>query len=149
MATQAPALSTQVIGQAESALGALLEPLLDQAELTFPQWLVLVITSASGGSVARGELVQRISTSRKLPGVQVLSALDKLSVAGLVETTDDADVTVALTPVGSARFQDVRGKVDEITGRLFDLPADDLVVAGRVLSIVTARANAEIARARN
>jgi DNA-binding MarR family transcriptional regulator len=146
MATQAPALSTQVIGQAESALGAILEPLLDQAELTFPQWLVLVITSASGDSVARGELVQRISTSRKLPSVQVLSALEKLAVAGLVETTADADVTVALTPVGLARFQDVRGKVDEITGRLFDLPADDLVVAGRVLSIVTARANAEIAR---
>ena len=32
-----------------------------------------------------------------------------------------------------------------ITSRLFDFPAEDLATAGRVLAIVTARANAELA----
>jgi len=42
----------------------------------------------------------------------------------------------------------VRSAVDEITARLFaDLPDQDLATAGRVLSIATARANDEIARA--
>ena len=36
-----PPLSTQVIGQAESALGALLDPLLSRTGTTFHQWLVL------------------------------------------------------------------------------------------------------------
>src|SRR5580704_9283519 len=35
-----PTLSTQVIGRAESALGAILDPLLKRAEMTFNQWLV-------------------------------------------------------------------------------------------------------------
>jgi hypothetical protein len=41
-----PPLSTQVIGQAESALGALLEPLLAGTGITFHQWLVLTVTAA-------------------------------------------------------------------------------------------------------
>ena len=36
-----PPLNTQVIGQAESALGALLEPLLAEVGLTFQQWHVV------------------------------------------------------------------------------------------------------------
>ena len=42
-----PPLSTQVIGQAESALGALLDPLLSRTGTTFRQWLVLTVTAAS------------------------------------------------------------------------------------------------------
>jgi len=35
----------------------------------------------------------------------------------------------------------------DVTARLFDFPSEDLAAAGRVLAIVTARANAELADA--
>lgn len=149
MTTPEPALSTQVIGQAESALGAILDPLLEQAKMTFSQWLVLVITSVSGGSVSRDQLVRRITTGRKVPDSDVLGAVDDLVLAGAAEVVSGAVPTVRLTPVGQERFGQVRGQVDQITRRLFDLPAEDLATAGRVLTIVTERANAEIARARS
>src|SRR5215468_10957002 len=63
-----PPLSTQVIGQAESALGALLDPLLAGTGITFSQWLVLTVTAASGAGIDRGQLVARISDARKRDG---------------------------------------------------------------------------------
>ena len=51
-----------------------------------------------------------------------------------------------LTDAGQQLFGRIRGAVTEITGRLWgDLPAEDLATAGRVLSIVTERASAELA----
>ena len=41
-------------------------------------------------------------------------------------------------------WQRIRGALEEITARLFDFPAEDLATAGRVLAILTARANAEL-----
>jgi hypothetical protein len=42
-------------------------------------------------------------------------------------------------------WQRIRGALEEITARLFDFPAEDLATAGRVLTIVTARANTLLA----
>ena len=136
-----PPLSTQVIGQAESALGALLEPLLARTGITFQQWLVLTVTAASGASIDSGQLVARISNARKVDGATVEAAIAKLAAAGLVT----ADGPVTLTAVGQAGYQSIRGALEEITTGLFDFPADDLATAGRVLSIVTSRANAVLA----
>src|SRR5262249_59840862 len=97
--TDSPPLSTQVIGQAESALGALLEPLLARTGTTFHQWLVLTVTTASGAGIDRGQLVGRISNARKLDGGTVEAALAELADAGLVT----ADGPVALTETGQAR----------------------------------------------
>ena len=144
----APTLSTQVIGQAETALGAILDPLLRRAEMRFSQWLVLVVTSASGGSISRDELVHRITTGRHVASTEVLDAVDELTVAGHAEVLAGHSPAVRLTPAGAARFKQVHSHVDDITGRLFDLPAEDLATASRVLSIVTERANAEIAKIR-
>lgn len=136
-----PTLSTQVIGQAESALGALLGPILAQAETSFHQWLVLTVTTADGGEIDRGQLVERISGARKIDGAAVESAIDELATAGLVQ----AAVPLTLTEQGRGRYGQIRRAIDELTARLFDFPADELATAGRVLSIVTTRANAELA----
>src|SRR5215831_12863425 len=122
-----PPLSTQVIGQAESALGALLDPLLAGTGITFHQWLVLTVTAASGASIDRGRLIARISDARKVDGAAVGAALTEL------------------TDAGRAAYHRIRGALEEITARLFDFPAEDLATAGRVLAIVTARANALLA----
>lgn len=136
-----PPLSTQVIGQAESALGALLEPLLARTGITFQQWLVLTVTAASGARIERGQLVARISNARKVDDATVEAAIAELTAAGVVT----ADGLVTLTDAGQARYQSIRGVLEEITTRLFDFPAEDLATAGRVLSIVTSRANAVLA----
>ena len=137
-----PALSTQVIGQAESALGALLDPLLSRTGTTFNQWLVLAVTAAAGGDIDLDQLVARISGARKVDGAEVEAAIAELGAAGLVRGTN----RVIVTSAGQARFAEIRGALEEITSRLFDFPAEDLATAGRVLAVVTARANAELAR---
>jgi DNA-binding MarR family transcriptional regulator len=136
-----PPLSTQVIGQAESALGALLDPILARAGTSFQRWLVLTVTTAGGGELDRAELVGRISGARKIDGAEVEAAIDQLRATGLAAGGD----RVTLTEGGRARYRQIRRAVDELTARLFDFPAEDLATAGRVLSIVTARANAELA----
>lgn len=136
-----PPLSTQVIGQAESALGALLDPILAQAGTSFRQWLALTVTTAGGGELDRAQLVARISGARKIDRAEVEAAIDELRAGGLAAGGE----LVALTEAGRARYRQIRGAVDELTARLFDFPAEDLATAGRVLSIVTARANAELA----
>jgi len=136
-----PPLSTQVIGQAESALGALLDPLLSRTGTTFRQWLVLTVTAASGGDIDHDQLVARVSGARKIDGAEVEAAIAGLDAAGLAEGTS----RVILTTAGLARFAEIRGALEEITARLFDFPAEDLAAAGRVLAILTERANAELA----
>jgi DNA-binding MarR family transcriptional regulator len=136
-----PPLSTQVIGQAESALGALLDPLLSRTGTTFHQWLVLTVTAASGGDIDHDQLVARIRGARKIDGAEVEAAIAELGDAGLAEGTS----RVILTAAGLARFAEIRGALEEITARLFDFTAEDLATAGRVLAILTERANAELA----
>jgi DNA-binding MarR family transcriptional regulator len=137
-----PVLSTQVIGQAESALGAISGPLLANTGTTFNQWLVLTVTAASGAAIDRGQLIGRITGARKIDAQLVETAISELTAAGLLLDRP----RVCLTEAGQARYREIRAALDEITARLFgDFPPEDLATAGRVLSIVTARANAELA----
>jgi DNA-binding MarR family transcriptional regulator len=136
-----PSVNTQVIGQAESALGALLGPILVRTGTSFHQWLVLTVTTAGGGELDRSQLVARISGARKIDGAEVESAIGELEALGLVQGSS----LVSLTECGQARYGQIRRAIDELSTRLFDFPAEDLATAGRVLSIVTARANAELA----
>ena len=139
-----PPLNTQVIGKAESALGALLEPLLATAEITFNEWLVLTVTAASGGSVDRGQLVARIAGARKIDAAAIGTAIAELAAAGML--IDQG--SVAITEVGRGTYHRIRDAVEEITARLFDFPPQELAAAGRVLSILTERADALLIRHR-
>jgi DNA-binding MarR family transcriptional regulator len=139
-----PVLSTQVIGQAESALGAILDPLLARTGTTFNQWLVLTVTAASGSAVVRDQLVARITGARKIDAHQVETAISELAAAGLVLPGDET--RVGLSEAGQGRYHEIRAALQDVTARLFgDFPPEDLATAGRVLAIVTARANAELA----
>jgi DNA-binding MarR family transcriptional regulator len=142
-----PVLNTQVVGRAESALGAIFDPILDRAGTTFHQWLVLTLTmaatTAKGGTADHGELVARIADARKIDPAEVETAMGELHAAGLLQFPDAT--LVSLTEGGRARHAQIRRAVEEVTARLFDFPAQDLATAGRVLSVITARADAELA----
>jgi DNA-binding MarR family transcriptional regulator len=138
-----PVLSTQVIGQAESALGAISDPLLARTGTTFNQWLALTVTAAAGDGIDRDQLIARIAGARKIGAEQVEAAVSELAATGLALDQPH----VSLTEAGQARYREIRAALDEVTGRLFgDFPPEDLATAGRVLSIITARAHAELAR---
>jgi hypothetical protein len=140
-----PPVSTRLIGETESALGALLAPLLAEAELTFLQWVVLSLTTAGGKSgpgIARNQLVDRITNVRKVDAADASAAISELENAAALVTTGGQ---VTLTDAGQASYNQVRARVDEITDHVFDLPAEDLAAAGRILATITARANTVLA----
>ena len=140
-----PSLNGQVLGEAERATRAVLDRVLARSGLTFHDWVVLNIAGA--GPVGRDHLVARMTHALKIDEVAVLDAVTELTGRGLVEAGPSGEVSlVTLTGAGRARHGEIRAAVDEITTRLYgDLPADDLATAGRVLTVITARANAELA----
>jgi hypothetical protein len=72
-----------------------------------------------------------------------------LAASDLLESLPGDDSRLRLTDQGRARNDEIRSAIAVITERLYgDIPAADLATAGRVLSLVTARANAELAALR-
>jgi hypothetical protein len=77
-------------------------------------------------------------------------AQDDLRATGVfVGSTDDADEdTVTVTESGSALYQRLNAQVQGVAALMYaGLEVDDLAVAYRVLSTLTERANALLARA--
>lgn len=128
-------LNGQVIGQAERATRAVLDRLLDRVGTPFEQWVALNLTTTSGPLPAAA-----LATRLRIPLTEATAALSALAADGLLA----ADGT--LTAAGRDRHAEITAGLAVITDRLYgDLPADDLAVAGRVLTLITARAAAELA----
>jgi hypothetical protein len=145
MTTSTPTLNGQVLGEAEHATAALLQRVLGNAGITFHQWVILNGAKAGGGSIARAAVVARMTGALKIDESTAQAGVEAVLADGLA-TQDGASLT--LTTSGQERHALVAGAVAVITQRLYgDLPAEDLATAGRVLTLVTARANAELAAA--
>jgi hypothetical protein len=128
MSTTTPVFGAQILGQTEKALNAILDRQLAGTGLTEPDWITLTLTAASGGTLGRDQLASQVARALK-----VTPATAQARIAGLA----DAQL-----------HGQIRGAVTKITERMWgDLPAADLVTAGRVLSVVLARANAELGAA--
>jgi hypothetical protein len=140
-ATANQPLNPQVIGQTESALGALLGPVLAETGTSFEQWVVLAVT-VDGGPVDHAQLVARIVNARKFAAGDVEVAVAELAAADALTVESGR---VELTAAGQDLHRRIRARIREVTSGLFDFPAEDLATAGRVLAAVTARANAFLA----
>jgi DNA-binding MarR family transcriptional regulator len=141
-----PPFGTQLIGQTEKALNAILDRELTGTGLTEPQWVTLTIAVMSGGTVDSAALANRVAGALKVSDAQARVRIDELAASGLLEANTDQAVSV--TETGSRLQARIRATVTEITQRLWgDLPPDDLRAAGRVLTTVLDRANAELFRA--
>jgi len=90
--------------------------------------------------------VARVVQGLKISEAEVRELLAELVEHGLVVRTEPADaMLLALTPAGASRFDQVKAAIAQITQRLYGgLPAEELTVAHRILTTVTARANAEL-----
>jgi hypothetical protein len=134
-------LNGQIIGQAERATRTLLERRLRGTGLAFEEWVALNRVHAGAGD--RRALLAGLVGGLKIGDDAARAAIDGVIGAGLAAADGDR---LRLTAVGQERFDAVTREIAAITTRLYgDVPADDLAVAGRVLTLVTERANAELA----
>jgi DNA-binding MarR family transcriptional regulator len=147
--TPAPALSARDIGAAARASQALLDRLLDQADLPFPEWTVLFTLDATGPLV-RSELVRQQADGLKVPEATARATVDGLVASGLIgliglaeAAAEGDDPRVVPTAAGEAVFRPIRQEVSRIAGEIYgDLPPADLEVTRRTLEEVTRRASA-------
>jgi DNA-binding MarR family transcriptional regulator len=147
MMSTTPTLNPQILGQAESAHRALLEHILAKTGHNYHHWVAISLTAAGGGSIDRDELVQKMAGALKIDDATARAAIGEMTAAELIEAVPVDGPGVHLTNAGQELYGQIRGAISEIITRLYsDFPADDLATAGRVLTEITARANAELAR---
>ena len=138
-----PALTGRDIGAAARSTNALLQRLLDDADLPFAEWTILFTlagTGPLGRPMPRGALVRQQADGLKVPDSTVEATLDGMVASGLL--ADDSGL-LAPTAAGRAVYQPIRDVVDQLTETIYgDLPPDDLEVTRRTLEEVTRRADA-------
>jgi DNA-binding MarR family transcriptional regulator len=143
-----PTFSPQVIGQTEKAMNAILDRLLVGTDLTEPQWVTLTVTANSGPTVNREQLIGRLVGAVKVTEAQAQTLVTELATKGLLQAAGKKGSELELTAGGRQLHDRIRSATTAVTERLWgDLPAEDLATAGRVLTTVLARANAELAHA--
>ena len=144
--SSAPPFGTQLIGQTEKALNAILVRQLAGTGLTEPQWVTLTLAVMSGGPIDYAPYLRRVADALKLSDTEARAGIDELATAQLLKLPEDDSSLVSVTDAGSHLHAQIRTGITEITQRLWgDLPADDLATAGRVLGTVLERANAKLA----
>lgn len=136
---------TQILGQTEKALGAILDRQLAGTGLSEPQWVTLSLAVLTGRPVAADEFTSRTAGVMKVDLGAARAHVDALIEHGLAQVNENE---FTLTEAGRELHARVRGNIAGITERLWgDLAPADLATAGRVLGIVLDRANAELAAA--
>ena len=141
-----PTFSTRVIGQAEKTLNAILGRELAGTGLTEPQWVILTLAVTDGGAADRDRFTGMVADALKISEAEAEARVADMVTAQQLNITGQGS---AVTVTGAAQqlHSRIRTAVTDITQRLWgDLPAEDLATAGRVLAIITERANAELAR---
>ena len=141
-----PTFSPRVIGQAEKTLNAILGRQLAGTGLTEPRWVILTLAVTGGGTAGRDQFTRMVADALKIGEAEARTHIDDMVTAQQLQLTGEAP---AVTVTAAARRLHARilTAIAGITQRLWgDLPAEDLATAGRVLAIVTERANAELAR---
>lgn len=150
MTTSPPPL-TRFIGQTERCMRALLEPMIAEAGLSFPQWTVLVFLHGAG-PLTLDELIRRQLADHVASQQVARTALEELLRSRLVapiqvaESPNSDDLHLALTAAGNEVFLPLWRHVCNITEALYgDLPSADLEATRRTLNEITRRATARLA----
>ncbi|MGK3938364.1 MarR family transcriptional regulator [Streptomyces caeruleatus] len=144
MTTTTPALNPRVIALAHYAARALLEHALARRGMTFQQSVTLRLAAVADGPVERDGVIEDVVGALKTDPAQARSVLDELITEELVAPHGPSQVLI--TDAGRELFETTSAETAPITARVYEgIPEEDLVVAGRVLSLITERANRELA----
>ncbi|MGC0398454.1 DNA-binding MarR family transcriptional regulator [Streptomyces sp. SAI-126] len=142
--TAPPVLNPRVIALAHYAARALLESVLARHGMTFQQSVTLRVVAVGDGATETKNLVDGVVGSLKIDAAEARSVVDELIAAGLL--APDGPSLVRITDTGRQLFETTSAETAPFTARVYaGIPAEDLAVAGRVLSLITERADAELA----
>lgn len=142
--TAPPVLNPRVIALAHYAARALLESVLARHGMTFQQSVTLRVVAVGDGATETKNLVDGVVGSLKIDAAEARSVVDELIAAGLL--APDGPSLVRITDTGRQLFDTTSAETAPFTARVYaGIPAEDLAVAGRVLSLITERADAELA----
>jgi hypothetical protein len=136
---------TQSIGRTERTLGALMERVLAETGGTFHQWVALNFTALNGDSIDRSQLVAGLASALQIDGTAAETTIAEMADERLLQTASES--VVALSDAGRQRYARVRAAIDQTTAPLFaDIPDDDMATTRRVLTTISERADAQLAR---
>lgn len=139
-----PLLDPRVIALAHYAGRALLENVLARHGVTFQQSVTLRLAAVAEGPVGRAAITDGIVGSLKIDTAEADSVVDELIAAGLLASEEPSQVRI--TDAGRELYETTSAETAPISARIYaGIPKEDLAVAGRVLTLITERANAEFA----
>ncbi|MFJ7326275.1 MarR family transcriptional regulator [Streptomyces cyaneofuscatus] len=143
--TTEPALAATAreLGLAHYAARGVLENVLARHGATFAQQIALRAAITADAPQTPDDLAARVGESLKADPVGIRPVLDELRAKGLLVADGEH---LRPTDAGRELFAAVAAEAAPISARIWGgIPAEDLAAAGRVLALVTERANAELA----
>jgi DNA-binding MarR family transcriptional regulator len=139
-----PLLNPRVIALAHYASRALLEHVLARHGATFHQSVTLRLVALGEEPVERDHVVDGVVGALKIDRTEAHSVIDELTGAGLVAPQGPSQVRI--TDAGQRLYDRTTAETAPITARYYaGIPTEDLAAAGRVLTLITERADAELA----
>ena len=137
-----PTLNGQIIGQTEKATRAVLDRLLDRTGTTFHQWVVINLV---GGEpmTAEADIVARLVQGLEIDEAAAHRAVGDARSLGLV--TVEVGTVGLTTPGWHGSRQFVRRSTASPVGSMATCRRTICTRPRRVLTVITARANAELA----
>ncbi|MGW0998913.1 MarR family transcriptional regulator [Streptomyces sp. NPDC002523] len=143
MTTTASTTNARTLGLAHYAARGVLEHVLAQHGITFQQQVVLRAAVTADAPQTPDDLVTQVQGSLKADPADIRATLDELLANQLL----DADgAHLRPTDAGRELLAAVGAETAPISARIWGgIPAADLAAAGRVLALVTERADAELA----
>ncbi|MFI8326211.1 MarR family transcriptional regulator [Streptomyces sp. NPDC085529] len=141
--TTAPAADARMLGLAHYAARGVLEHVLGRHGVTFLQQMSLRAAVTADAPLTPDELVARVRASVKGDPADAHAALDALLAKALLV----ADGPHLLpTDAGRELLATVAAEAAPLSARVWgNIPPEDLAAAGRVLALVTERADRELA----
>ncbi|WP_166026530.1 MarR family transcriptional regulator [Streptomyces chilikensis] len=143
MTTTAPAADSRALGLAHYAARGVLERVLARHGITFRQQVTLRAAVTAESPRTPDDIVAQVQGALKADPADVRAALDALLAKRLLV----ADGThLCPTDAGRELIAVTAAEVAPFSARIWGgISADDLAAAGRVLALVTERADAELA----
>ncbi|MER5862756.1 MarR family transcriptional regulator [Kitasatospora sp. NPDC002040] len=143
MTGTAPLADARALGLAHYAARGVLEHVLARHGLTFQQQVALRAAVTAEAPQTRDGLVAQVGAALKSDPAEVRATVDALLARRLLLADG---VHLGPTDAGRALLAAVGAETAPVTARVWGgIPVEDLAAAGRVLALVTERADAELA----
>ncbi|MFF3904540.1 MarR family transcriptional regulator [Streptomyces sp. NPDC001848] len=141
--TTAPVADSRALGLAHYAARGVLEQVLARHGITFQQQIALRAAITADAPQTPDDLITQVRGALKADPADLRATLDELLAKQLL-VADGAHLRP--TEAGRELIAAVGAETAPITARIWGgIPVEDLAAAGRVLTLVAERANAELA----